>query len=324
MSTDNQVEIVVSSADACVRLDLFLSKAMPSYTRGRITKLIKSGHIKRATGATLKASHIVRENETFIFEHPEIKASTILPEDIPLEFIFSDEHIAVINKPAGMVVHTGAGVKEGTLCNALLHHFPDMVIGDQERPGIVHRLDKETSGVIIIAKTHDAHRILSDDFKYRRVKKIYRAFCWGTLRDQQFELKTGHVRHPNNRLKFTTRISVPNHSSSRVRLAHTGFSVVRQNFGIAEVQAFLYTGRTHQIRAHLSDINHPLLGDDLYGGKRAVPKSVPEGLKNAILDLSGQALFAETLELYHPITKNLHTFSAPLPKKIMAISEYLS
>lgn len=322
-TTKETMTVQVTPSDVTLRLDLFLSKSLPNLTRARISKLIKSGLVKK-NGSGVKPSYQVALNDCFEIVEPEVKKATIAPQNIPLDILFSDDHIAVINKPCGMTVHSGAGVTDGTLCNALLYHFPTMVVGDQERPGIVHRLDKETAGVMVIAKTHEAHQRLSDDFKHRRVTKIYRAFCWGELPKRQFELKTGHARHPHNRLKYFTRLEAPKVPTSNVRIAHTGFVVTASGFGISEVQAFLYTGRTHQIRAHLSDSNHPLLGDEVYGGKRPLPKSMPKALQAAINALTGQALFAETLAFNHPITKELLRFTAPLPQKLAVIREYLN
>jgi 23S rRNA pseudouridine1911/1915/1917 synthase len=308
------LKIVVEPNDVGMRLDSFLSKRLPKFSRAQIGKLIKLGKIASKVIIKKPAKQVLAHEIYSIEFDKKNNASFMKPQEIPLDILFSDEHIAVINKPSGMVVHPGAGIRDGTLCNALLYHFPDMSIGNIERPGIVHRLDKDTSGIMVIAKTEEAHQNLSDDFKHRRIKKIYRAFCHGEIQEKSFELKTGHMRHPYNRIKFFTKIQAPKMPSPNIRLAHTLFEVLSSGFGICEIKATLYTGRTHQIRAHLSDIDHPLLGDDLYGGRRSLKKSMPKTLNDAIVNLNGQALFAESLEFRHPISKKLLYFSAALPK----------
>ena len=174
---------------------------------------------------------------------------------------------------------------------------------------------------MVVAKTKEAHQFLSAEFKNRRVKKIYRAWCWGNIELDKMEFKTGHVRHPYNPLKFFTGLSVPKALNPAVRVAHTSIAVERRVKGLSEILATLHTGRTHQIRAHMADNGYPLLGDQLYGGKRSVPKDNDEELKRAILELTGQALHAEHLSFIHPITKELMAFDAPLPAHLRIIAE---
>lgn len=315
--------IIAESKDSGQRIDVFLAQRLPEFSRAQLTEYIKK-NLVTVNGKSLKPSHKIVGHESVLIQFPAITPSSLKPQNIPLDIIFDDDDIAVINKPAGLVVHPGAGVKEGTLCHALLYHFPNMVIGNEERPGIVHRLDKDTSGIMVVAKSHKAMQILSDDFKHRRVKKIYRALSYGEFQAQQFSLKTGHARHPHNRLRFSTRLPVPESPSSHVRLAHSDFVVLRQKYGISSLKVTLHTGRTHQIRAHLADIQRPILGDNLYGGNaRCLSKNTPPGLNEAMQELSGQALFAETLELTHPISKAPMSFSAPLPALFSAIDSFL-
>lgn len=316
-------EIAADGASVGLRLDVFLSKSLQQISRAQLTKLIKSGQVT-LNGRTVKPSYAIMGHENFAICWPRPAASHMAAEALPLDILYSDEHIAIINKPAGLAVHPGAGVAVGTLCNALLFHFPNMEVGSTERPGIVHRLDKNTSGIMIVAKTTEAHRILSDDFKHRRIKKIYRAYCCGEIDQTQFELKTGHARHPYNRLKFLTKIPAPKMPSTNIRVAHTSFSIRHRRFGISEVIATLHTGRTHQIRAHLADIDHPLVGDELYGGKRALSKTMPDTLKTAILSLPGQALHAESLEFSHPITNLQLSFRAALPEQLQIIADFFN
>jgi 23S rRNA pseudouridine1911/1915/1917 synthase len=311
------ITIYATHLDQGQRLDLFLARKL-CISRAQVTKLIKNQEITSG-GLKLKPSYIILGHEVLNIKILK-KSSVLTPENIPLDILYSDEHIAVINKPKGLIVHPGAGVKTGTLCQALLFHFPKISSLGSDRPGIVHRLDKDTSGVILVAKTSEALAKLSKDFKDRKVKKIYRALVWGKFDKTFFELKTGHVRHPYNRLKFFTGLPVPTPPSVHVRLAHTSFEVLKYSCGLSELKATLHTGRTHQIRAHLSDINHPIVGDALYGGQRELSN------KNIIkekLGLKSQALHAESLEFDHPITQEKLSFTAPMPKDIQAILDYL-
>lgn len=301
------------------RLDQFLTKRL-GFSRAQVGKLIRE---ERVLGPGLvKPSRAILGHEIFevcLKREP----SPLMPEAIPLDILYSDDHIAVINKPVGLVVHPGAQAKSGTLCHALLYHFPKLLEANSDRPGIVHRLDKDTSGVMVVAKTVSALTGLSAHFKERRVKKIYRALAWGEFDQSRFELKTGHMRHPYNRLRFFTKIEPPKVQLAHVRFAHTSFEVLKHGQGISELLVTLHTGRTHQIRAHLSDIDHPLLGDALYGGKREISRTASDGLKNALSSLNTQALHAERLEFCHPITDMPLCFCAPLPKAMAEISRCL-
>lgn len=319
---ESLLRIVARQQDVGLRYDQFLTKELQGFSRSQIGKLIRAGHVAIA-GTKVKSSQLINGDENFLIVLPKRENKNLVAQAIPLDILFNDDHLAIINKPAGLVVHPGAGVKDGTLCNALLHYFPHMSIGNVERPGIIHRLDRETTGIMVVAKTDAAHQILSDDFKQRRVKKTYRAFCFGELSLSRFTLRTGHARHPYHRLRFFTGMSAPTMPSPNIRIAHTDFEVINRRYGISELRAILHTGRTHQIRAHLADIDHALLGDDLYGGRRPLPKTMPKELGDAILKLTGQALHAESLSFYHPITKQLLEFSAPLPKTLADIQKLL-
>ncbi|MCA9507104.1 MAG: RluA family pseudouridine synthase [Myxococcales bacterium] len=316
------VLIKTEDKDAGMRVDVFLSAQCPDFSRAQIGQFIKDGLVT-INNRSIKASYKLMGGEPVCMMPPPPEISHIEPQALPLDILYSDDEIAVINKPKGLVVHPGAGVKTGTLCHALLYHFPSMMAHNQERPGIVHRLDKDTSGVIVIAKTPHALRILSQDFKDRAVNKFYRAFAYGEMQSTRFDLKTGHARHPHNRLRFFTRLPVPKIASSNVRMAHSAFEVQAQKHGVCSLKVKLYTGRTHQIRAHLADMNHPLLGDHLYGGARSLNKLAPIELVKAIDLLCGQALHAETIEFSHPKTRKLMSFTAPLPSQLMAIENYL-
>ncbi len=320
LSSEECLVLAASAGDARMRLDQFLAAKVPQYSRSLLGKFIKSGAITTHEGRRLKPAQLLTGTEVLHLVVPPKTPSNMKAENIALDIVYSDEHLAVINKHAGLIIHPGAGAYEGTLCNALLYHFPDMVVGNVQRPGIVHRLDKDTSGLIVIAKTETAHRHLSEQFKNRSVKKIYRVFCFGEFLETKFDLKTGHARHLRNRLRFSTKLSQESCNGQNVRFAHTSFRVEKNSFGLAMLTAELHTGRTHQIRAHLADIDHPLLGDDLYGGKRALSARVPDDLRGAIDELKGQALHAETLGFTHPISKEPLHFTSKLPPHLARIS----
>lgn len=307
-------EIIIQaySCDAGLRLDSFLAMRLPEHTRAQLSKFIKKSLVS-INGQSVKPSFKLLGHEKVMLKVLSKERSGLVAQQLPLDIIYSDDHIAVINKAIGMVVHPGAGISDNTLVNAMLYAFPHMAVGGQERPGIVHRLDKNTSGVMVVALTHQAHVALTEAFKNREVEKIYRAFCYGSINNKCFELKTGHIRHPHNRLKFFTGLPAPQSSQSKVRIAHTSFSVNSNNFGVCDISARLHTGRTHQIRAHLADINHPILGDNIYANSRELCREAPKLLRDAIGKLSGQALHAESISFKHPITKEQLSFSAPLP-----------
>lgn len=315
--------IEANTNDKGQRVDAFLATKLENHSRAQVAHLIKDGLVSIGD-RPVKASYKITGTEIFHVHSRARVPSSMKPENIALDILFSDDQIAIINKPVGLVVHPGAGIKTGTLCHALLYHFPEMALGNQERPGIVHRLDKDTSGVMVVAKSGKSLQVLSQDFKDRKVHKIYRAFAFGELDEERFELITGHARHPHNRLRFFTGLPVPAASSHHVRLAHSAFLVEKRRYGISSLKVTLHTGRTHQIRSHLADINHPLLGDHLYGGNRALSKNVPPALVEAIAQLQGQALHAETIEFPHPKTREMMSFSAPLPKELTSIDDILS
>lgn len=310
-------------SDAGMRLDSFLVARWAGHSRSQLSRLIKAGLVSCNGHVINKASYLMLGQELVDLVLPEPQASGIEAQDLPLEILFSDEHLALINKPVGLAVHPGAGLKDGTLCNALVHYFPDLKVGAVGRPGIIHRLDKDTSGVMLIAKTEQAMQALSADFKNRRINKFYRALCHGELAQTKFDLVTGHVRHPYNRLKFFTALAAPKSPSSSVRMAHSSFSVLQAGLGLSMLCVKLHTGRTHQIRAQLADIGHPLVGDKLYGGHRNYSKHLSHDLLAALDSFIGQALHAEIIEFTHPFSKQIMSFSAPLPRQFMIIEEGL-
>lgn len=243
------------------RLDWFVHERLPEYSRSRLQSWIKNGSV-RVNGAPVRSSHTVRTGEEIEVEPSPLPPLRAEPEEIPLTILYQDADVIAIDKPAGMVVHAGAGRHRGTLVNALLHHFGQLsTAGGDLRPGIVHRLDRETSGVLIVARTDEAHQALAEQFRNRKVEKTYLALVRGYVSPPQGTITKRITRDPVRRTRMTTRIK-----SGRVALTH--YRTIEQiaNFSFLEVK--IGTGRTHQIRVHLSSIGHPIVGDTLYGAPR--------------------------------------------------------
>jgi 23S rRNA pseudouridine1911/1915/1917 synthase len=287
------IELVVPKDDAKLRLDRVLAKQLPEYSRSRLQQLIGAGFV-RVNGITTRPSHLVRAGDKIELAEPPVEKIENQPEPIPFEILFEDKDLIVINKPAGLVVHPGAGHRSGTLVNALLHHCPTLSgIGGKERPGIVHRLDKETSGCLVVAKNDVAHRELARQFAERTVEKIYLALVTGKLRKQSGVIDETIGRHPVHR----QRMSV---ASSRGRAAKTDYRVVRSGERASLIECRLHSGRTHQIRVHLHHLGHPVLGDKIYAARFA-------------RDFPRQMLHAWKLGFCHPRTGEWKNFVAPLP-----------
>ena len=279
--------------EAKVRLDRFLANKLPEYSRSRLQQLVRTGFV-RLNGATTRPRHLVRSGDKIELTEPPLEKIDNQPEPIPLEVLFEDKDIIVINKPPGLVVHPGAGHRQHTLVNALLSHCPTLSgIGGKERPGIVHRLDKETSGCLVVAKNDGAHRELSRQFAERRVEKIYLVLVAGKLREEAGVIEEKIGRHPVHR----QRMSV---ASARGRPAKTQYRVVRSEDQASLVECRLYSGRTHQIRVHLHHLGHPVLGDKVYAVHLA--KNFPRHM-----------LHAWKLGFRHPCSGESKSFEAPLP-----------
>jgi 23S rRNA pseudouridine1911/1915/1917 synthase len=309
--------LVVPEAALGTRLDAFLASAMPGSSRSRLQQLIEAARVT-LDGKPGRSAQKLNGGEQVVVIEPAPVPTELLPEDIPLAILFEDDDVLVIDKPAGLVMHPGAGNPTGTLANAILFHAPGVSIGGESRPGIVHRLDKDTSGVLVAAKNELAHRGLAAAFAARTVDKRYTAFCLGRPRQDRFELTTGHKRADNDRRRFTTK--VPPEGS---RLARSRFTVVVASSGVAELDVELFTGRTHQIRAHLADVGHALLQDELYGGGRAEKRIGPGAVRDVVARLARQALHARVLTFPHPRTGERLTFEAPLPDDLRALHEAL-
>ena len=290
------------------RLDRYLTSQVPDHSRSQIQRLIEDGHVTHSRYTKVKANLDVREGDVITVTLPEAEPAAAQPEDIPLEILFDDQDVVVVNKPAGMVVHPAAGNPTGTLVNALLHHVKDLSgIGGEVRPGIVHRLDKGTSGVMVIAKNDEAHKELARQFHDREVEKEYVALAWGLVQ-QRKRINAAIGRDPKNRVKMSTR-------AGRARSAVTRVTWSRDLKGVTLLRVAIATGRTHQIRVHLSAIGHPIVGDALYGG---VHRRVPHPLR-AVTKLTRPFLHAERLAFTHPRTKERMEFSAPLPGDLESV-----
>lgn len=291
-----------------LRLDRVLASEIAGQSRAQIQRLIEDGLVQLPRVKRVKANSAVREGDIITVTLPEPVEAEPAAEDIPLDILFQDADLLVVNKPAGMVVHPGAGNESGTLVNALLHHVTDLSgIGGELRPGIVHRLDKGTSGVMVVAKHDAAHQELSRQFHDREVEKQYVALVWGLVQQRKrIDLAIG--RDPVHREKISTR-------ARRARSAVTRVTWARHIPGLSLLRVAIHTGRTHQIRVHLNAIGHPIVGDSLYGG---VHRRVPHQL-HAVQRLTRPFLHAERLAFTHPRTGEHLEFSAPLPEDLRTV-----
>ena len=284
---------MVSGNDAKLRLDQFLAKRLPEYSRSRLQQLIRTGFV-RLNEQVPRPRQIVRSGDKIDLLEPPLEKIETLPEPIPLDVLFEDDDLIVINKPAGLTVHPGAGQREHTLVNALLSYCTTLSgIGGKERPGIVHRLDKETSGCVVVAKNDIAHRELSKQFAARTVEKIYLALVAGKLRKPAGLIEEKIGRHPVHRRRMRV-------TSLRGRTATTEYRVIRSSNQASLIECRLHSGRTHQVRVHLHHLGHPVLGDKIYAPRFA--KNFPR-----------QMLHAWKLGFHHPRTGDWKIFEAPLP-----------
>jgi len=297
-NSSTHAQLIVPKNEAHVRLDRFLANNLPEYSRSRLQQLIRTGFVTLNGGAT-RARHLVHTGDKIELTEPPLEKLDNQPEPIPLEILFEDKDIIVINKPAGLVVHPGAGHRQHTLVNALLGHCATLSgIGGKERPGIVHRLDKETSGCLVVAKNDKAHRELSRQFAERTIEKIYLAVVAGRLRKKTGVIEATIGRHHIHR----QRMSV---ASPRGRPAKTEYRVVCSGNQTSLVECRLYSGRTHQIRVHLHHLGHPVLGDKVYAARLA--KNFPRHM-----------LHAWKLGFRHPSSGGWKDFEAPPPNDFTA------
>ncbi len=303
MTTRTEYFVVEKSLPSA-RLDKFLCEKFPAASRGALQRLIEEGHV-RVNGEIVKPTHHPHAGEKIEVHWPEARPATAQPEKIPLDILFEDKSLLVVNKPAGIVVHPAAGHEEHTLVNALLHHCEGSLsgIGGVARPGIVHRLDKETSGCLVVAKNDETHIALAKHFAEREVKKIYHALVCGEPARAAGEIRAAIARHPTHRKRMAVR------DDSDGRAAHTSYKILERLYAATLMEAQIHTGRTHQIRVHFQFIGHPLIGDDTYGARQnARVKELASYAAPRVM------LHAKHLSFVHPRTKKLVSFEAPLPE----------
>jgi 23S rRNA pseudouridine1911/1915/1917 synthase len=300
--SDRTEVFTVEQSRPSERLDSYLRGRFPAVSRGAIQRLIVEGHI-RVNGHAAKPSHAPQAGEQIEVRWPEARAAEAQPEEIPLDVLFEDDAVLVLNKPAGLVVHPAAGHPEHTLVNALLHHCAGQLsgIGGVARPGIVHRLDKETSGCLVVAKNDESHLALSAQFADRKVEKVYHAIIIGEIQRDRGEIRAAIARHPSHRKRMAA-------SEDRGREARTTYQVLERLRGATLVEAGLHTGRTHQIRVHFQFLGFPVLGDATYGQRQ----------NRRFEELAGFAaprvmLHAHRLAFVHPRTGKRLGFEAPRP-----------
>jgi 23S rRNA pseudouridine1911/1915/1917 synthase len=301
MSSRTQVVIVEKSLPS-ERLDVYLRSQFPVASRGTIQRLIEEGYIK-VDGQKVKATHTPRAGETITVEWPEARPAVAQPEKMALDILFEDDDLLVVNKAPGVVVHPAAGHEEHTLVNALLHHCKGQLsgIGGVARPGIVHRLDKDTSGCLVVAKNDATHQVLADQFANRKVEKVYLAVVCGEVPRASGEIRAAIARHPSHR----KRMAVADEAG---REAWTSYRVLERLRNATLVEAHLHTGRTHQIRVHFQHLGFPLAGDETYGRRQT----------NRLAELTGYnpsrlLLHAQKIAFSHPRTGRKVSLEAPVP-----------
>ena len=301
----NVLSFTVASDTVSVRIDRYLTEQCPELSRSYIQRLLKDQKVK-ADHKTVKANYKVQPGQEIVVEIPDAEPLDIQPEDIPLDILYEDPYLLVVNKPKGMVVHPAAGHTGGTLVNAVMAHCGENLSGINGvlRPGIVHRIDKDTTGALLVCKTDEVHRSLAEQLKEHSIKRRYRAIVRGNLKEDTGTIEGPIGRHPTDRKKMAI-----NYKNGKDAVTH--YKVLERFGQYTYVECRLETGRTHQIRVHMSSIGHPLLGDTVYGSGKDP------------FHLEGQTLHAMILGFIHPITGEYMEFSAPLPEYFLKLLEKL-
>ena len=289
-------EFIVDANNCNLRLDNFVLLKMPELSRSHIKNLIENGKVT-CNGKTVKAGEKIKTGYKILVDDTEVKTLDLSPQDIPIDIVYEDDDLAIINKPKGMVVHPASGNYSNTLVNALLFRLKSLsTINGVVRPGIVHRLDKDTSGLLVVAKNDKSHISLAKQIQDKTCHRYYLALCTGNIKDDEGRIETGFGRHPKNRKQMSTfNVGVG-------KLAITNYKVLKRYKKYTLVEFKLDTGRTHQIRVHSKSIGHPIVGDETYGTKSNEFKT------------NGQLLHAYKLELTHPTTNKAITFTCDLPQ----------
>ena len=288
---------LIYSGENSVRIDKYISDVIPDISRSFVQQLIDSGNVT-VNNSTCKSNYKCKNNDNIIISYDEPKELDVIPENIPLDIVYEDNSIIIINKPKNMVVHPAIGHESGTLVNALLYHCKDSLssINGVKRPGIVHRIDQNTTGLLVICKNDNAHRKLAEQLKEHSITRKYHAICYGTFKEPAGTVNAPIGRHPVDRKKMAI-----NHKNGREAITH--YKVLQTlSKGYSYIECTLETGRTHQIRVHMASIGHPILGDEVYGPKN-------QKIKN----LTGQTLHAKVLGFIHPDTNEYMEFDSKLP-----------
>jgi len=311
---------VADKGQSPLRVDKYLMNKVENATRSRIQKSAKEGNIF-VNDIIVKSNYKVKANDvvTVLFEHPPYEM-LLTPEDLPIDIVYEDDALLVINKAAGMVVHPGHGNYSGTLINALAFHFDNLPNNSSDRPGLVHRIDKDTTGLLVVAKTEEAMAHLSKQFFNKTTEREYVAIAWGTMKEEHGTIE-GHIgRHPKNRLQNTVYLDPDDLEKGKPAVTH--YKVLEHLGYVTLVSCKLETGRTHQIRVHMKHIGHTLFNDERYGGsailKGTTFSKYKQFVDNCFKVLPRQALHAKTLGFIHPTTNEFMRFEAPIPEDMEA------
>ena len=305
-----------------LRVDKYLMNYIENATRSKIQKAAKDGNIY-VNDIPVKSNYKVKANDVVrvLFEHPPYEF-LLVPEDIPIDVVYEDEAVLVVNKPAGMVVHPGHGNYSGTLINALTFHFDNLPNNSSNRPGLVHRIDKDTSGLLVVAKTEEAMTHLAKQFFNKTTEREYVALVWGDVKEDEGTIEGNIGRHPKNRLQNTV---FDEEGEEKGKPAKTHYKVLERFGYVTLVSCRLETGRTHQIRVHLKYIGHTLFNDERYGGEKILKgtnfSKYKQFVDNCFKVLPRQALHARTLGFVHPTTEKLMRFESPIPDDILQCIE---
>lgn len=313
-------KFVADKGQKPLRVDKFLTNFIENTTRNKVQQAADNGHVL-VNGKVVKSNYKVKPLDvvTVVFEHPPYEF-LLVPENIPLDIVYEDDSLLVVNKPPGMVVHPGHGNYSGTLVNALAYHFENLPTRETQRPGLVHRIDKDTSGLMVIAKTENAMNKLAKQFFNKTTERIYYALVWGNVENDQGTI-TGHIgRHPKDRLQMAVF-----EDGSQGKEAVTHYKVLERFTYVTLVSCQLETGRTHQIRVHMKHIGHTLFNDERYGGNRILKGTTfskyKQFVENCFSVLPRQALHAKTLGFVHPETGQHLYFDSDLPEDFSSVLE---